>query len=120
MVEIVAPVCAPEAPRAFTRRHDATIPLAGAPQWGRLLFRVVSADSGERPLATAAVARNGFRATPLPNSELLRLDSLPAGSVSVTVLAIGFDRLRDSLVVRPGFADTVVAGLRRTCSVGAP
>ena len=112
------PPCVPGAPTAFRRHHEATIALDGAPSWGRLLIRVVSADPAEPPPLGPFVSirhTGAIRAAALQPSGLYLTDSLDPGRVILDVRAIGFALVRDTVLVRTSYVDTVEAGLMRPC-----
>lgn len=114
VTEVPPPPCAPSARPATLERRSATSANAGSPTATWLIVRVLSADSG-LGIARAVVGVDARRATPMPDPGLFTLDSLAPGPHDVRVRALGFLPLNDSLSVRTGYTDTLVARLALWC-----
>jgi hypothetical protein len=114
VTELTPPPCGLSALPATLERRLATSADAVSPAATRLVVRVLSADSG-LGIARAVVGVDSRRATPMPDPGLFRLDSLAPGPHDVRVRALGFLPLNDSLLVRTGYADTLVVRLALWC-----
>ena len=121
--ELPLPICAQGAPVAFLRRHDATGSFTGrGATWGRLHLRIVSADPADSLLGDPLVvirAHQLLRSPQRLGGGVYQSDSLPAGSVVVSIQMIARNPLRDTVMIRPGYTDTLVAGLVRSCRPSA-
>ena len=116
--ELPLPPCVANAPAAFQRRHDATQQFDPGVTWGRLHVRLIAADSNESLSTESALAHwygKEMHHERLRRGSALAADSVPAGPVAIHANAIGYFPWRDTVLVRAGYADTVVAGLARAC-----
>lgn len=112
--ELTPPPCAPNAAVARLEAKAATTRDDNSANATRLIVRVVSADSGDaRPGAMVLIGDR--RASPTADVGVYAFDSLSPGRQIVRARAIGFQALTDSLLVRAGFTDTLVAHLALWC-----
>jgi hypothetical protein len=121
--EVPLPTCAYGAPTAFRRRHDATSTFTGpGATWGRLHLRIVSADPADSLLGDPVVgigARQYLLSPRRLAPGVYESDSLPAGAVVVSIRMFSRNPLRDTVIVRSGYTDTLVVGLALSCRPAA-
>lgn len=112
--ELAPPPCRPGArPGSLEHRRASTL-TSDSPTGTRLVIRVLRADI-DTAIESAAVGVDVRRAMPTPAAGVFALDSLSTGRHGIRVYAIGFVALRDSLAVRAGYTDTLVAHLALWC-----
>lgn len=114
-VELTPPPCDPNAATATVERRLATAVDARSTIAMRFVVRVVSADSGPGIAASLVAVDATRRASPTQDIGVFLLDSLAPGRHSLHVRVVAFLPLNDSLTVRAGHADTLIARLARWC-----
>lgn len=112
--ELIPPPCAPNAAPTGLERRMATERDDRPTDAVRLIVRVVNADSHEW-LAGARVLVDTRRASATTDAGVYALDSLAPGRHGLRVHYVGFLPLDESLILRAGYTDTLIAHLARWC-----